>query len=251
MRIVFIIPTYNEADAIGELIFALESEFKKIPHHNFSILIVDANSPDGTANIVENFKNDFENIQIILEEFPSGLGSAYIKGMKFTMEKLNADAVFEFDGDFQHDPSDIPKFIREFDAGYDCIIGSRYISGGEIPREWSWYKRFLSKYGSLFIRKILNLPTRDNTSGFKLTRVIGYLEKLPLEEEKIFSRFHAYKIHLLYETIRLGAKVKEVPIKFLERKSGSSKSTARDISESLKVVFKIKMKEWKRKKSTT
>lgn len=249
MKILFVIPTYNEAGAISPLISSLQSEFKKMPYHEFSILIVDANSPDGTGKIVSDLKKYNKNIELLSEEFPRGLGSAYIKGMKHALINLKADAVVEFDGDFQHDPKDIQKLIKEFDAGYDYVIGSRYVEGGEIPREWSWHKRFLSKYGSLFIRKFLKLPTHDNTSGFKLTRVKGYVENLPLEEKKILSRFHAYKIHLLYETIKLGAKVKEVPIKFLERKDGSSKSTMMDILESLKVVFKLKIKEWKRKKS--
>ena len=100
-----------------------------------------------------------------------------------------------------------------------------------------WTKIFDAIFGSFFIKLLLNLPTNDNTSGLKLSRVKGFFDKLPLDEKRILSRRHAYKIHLLYEMIRLGAKVKEIPIVFLERESGNSKSSIEDILESLKVAF--------------
>lgn len=241
MKIVVIIPTYNEAASIGSLIDLLEEEFSKITNHELDILVVDANSPDGTAGIIREKSNIYPNIELFVETGRRGLGAAYLSGMKYAVEKLKAGALVEFDGDFQHDPKDIKRLVSELDNGYDYIIGSRYVPGGEIPKEWSWHKKFLSKYGSLFIRWALKLPTNDNTSGFKLSRVGGFFEKLPLGDGKILSRFHAYKIHLLYEMIKLGAKIKEVPIKFLERRDGeSSKSTLLDIFESLKVVFILK-----------
>ena len=240
MKIAVIIPTYNEAESIGSLIYSLENELGMIPKHDFQILVVDANSPDGTAKVVEDLKNSYKNIELLAEP-RRGLGIAYISGMNHAIFKLNADAILEFDGDFQHDPQDIKHLVAELDNGYDYIIGSRYVPGGEIPQECSWHKKFLSKYGSLFIRKVLNLPTRDNTSGFKLSRV-KFAQNLPLHEDKILSRLHAYKIHLLYEMIKMGAKTKEVPIKFLERSGGNSKSTVLDIFESLKVVSVLKFR---------
>lgn len=242
MRIVIIIPTYNEADSIKYLLEELQKEIVEIKNHDFQILVVDANSPDGTGDRVIELQKAQKNIKLLKEEKRNGLGSAYIKGMTHAISEMIADAILEFDGDFQHDPREIKHLIQKFDQGFDYVIGSRYVSGGEIPKEWAWYRKVLSKYGSLFIKNILNLPTNDNTSGFKLSRVKNYADQLPLSEKKILSLLHAYKIHLLYEMQKLGAKTIEVPIKFLERKNGSSKNTIRDIFESLKVVFILRLR---------
>src|SRR6266496_5022207 len=242
MKIVIIIPTYNEAESIGDLIDEIQKETGRIIGHNFKILVVDANSPDKTGDKVKELQKFFNNLELVVEPKRRGLGAAYIFGMLHAIEKLSAEAIMEFDGDFQHDPREIKNLVSKLDEGFDYIIGSRYIHGGEIPEEWSWYRKTLSKYGSLFIKKVLGLETMDNTSGFKLSRVRNLAEKLPLKEEDILSLFHAYKIHLLYEMTKLGAKTAEEPIKFLERKNGSSKNTFRDIFESLKVVFILKFR---------
>jgi len=237
MKIIVIIPTYNERQTISDLIDALEIEFKNIARHALGILVIDGNSADGTAEAVRAKAGEYKNVYLIVEKEKRGLGMAYLAGMRHAVEKLGADAFIEFDGDFQHDPKDIQRLIAEFDNGYDYIIGSRYVPGGEIPKAWGWHRKFLSRFGGLFIRFLLQLPTQDNTSGLKLSRVKGFFEKLPLDERRILSRRHAYKIHLLYEMVSLGAKVKEIPIKFLEREKGSSKSSLEDIIESLKVAF--------------
>lgn len=248
MRIVVIIPTYNERETIAKLIDGLEQELKNILNHELRILIVDGNSPDDTAGAVRQKIQLYRNIDLILEKEKRGLGMAYIDGMNYAIHQLKADAFIEFDGDGQHDPKDIKRLTAELDNGYDYVIGSRYVSGGSIPEEWAWHRKFLSRFGSLFIKKLLNLPTNDNTSGFKLSRVRGFADKLPLSEKEILSRRHAYKIHFLYEMIRLGAKVKEIPIKFLERGGGASKSSLEDIIESLKVALVLYFKYGRRPK---
>lgn len=245
MKIVVIIPTYNERETIGNLIDELEVEFKKVSKHGFGILIVDGNSPDGTAEAVNQKKKLYSNIDLMEEKEKRGLGIAYIAGIKYAVEKLKADAFIEFDGDGQHDPKDIPRLVAELDNGYDYIIGSRYVPGGSIPEKWAWHRKFLSRFGSLFIKWLLDLSTNDNTSGFKLSRVEGFAENLPLSEGQILSKRHAYKIHLLYAMLKLGAKTKEAPIKFLERSGGSSKSSLEDIIESLKVALVLYCKKWK------
>jgi len=243
MKITVIIPTYNEAQTIERLLRDVRGEFSGIPNHEFKILVVDANSPDGTGDIIKEAKKKYPEIELLTEKRRRGLGSAYIAGMNYARSNLGAEAIIEFDGDYQHDPKDIKKLVVELDRGHDYVIGSRYVRGGSIPEEWSARQKILSKYGSWFIKKTLSLPTFDNTSGLKLSRVAGFYDRLPLDEDKILSRYHAYKIHLLCEMLRLGAKTKEVPIKFLERRGGSSKSTARDILESLKVVSILKLRE--------
>lgn len=247
MKIVVIIPTYNEKKTISSLIDAIEAEFKTISNYQLRILVVDGNSPDGTAEAVRAKIREYKNINLLVEKEKDGLGMAYISGMKYAVEKMEADAFIEFDGDFQHDPKDIKRLITELDNGYDYVIGSRYIPGGEIPKKWGWHRKFLSWFGGWFIKVMLRLPTNDNTSGLKLTRVKGFFDKLPLDKNKIFSKRHAYKVHLLYEMFRLGAKVKEIPIQFLERNEGDSKSSFEDISESLKVVLVLYLRELRKK----
>ena len=243
MKIAVIIPTYNESDSIGGILDELQNEFRQIPNHDFTVLVVDANSTDGTAEIIKELGRKYKNVNLLVEARKRGLGMAYILGMNYAISELKSDAIMEFDGDRQHDPREIKKLVAAFDEGNNYVIGSRYVPGGEIPDEWSKHKKILSKYGSLFIKNALNLPTNDNTSGFKLARVANFAEKLPLDEDRILSRLHAYKIHLLYEMQKMGAKTKEVPIKFSERTGGSSKSTFMDILESLKVVLILKMRE--------
>ncbi len=217
MKIVVIIPTYNEVRAIASLIDALEAEFKMIKNHAMEILLVDGNSTDGTPDEIRRKASEYPNISLLAEKEKRGLGIAYISGMNHAAEVMRADAVIEFDGDFQHDPKDIKRLVAELDNGYDYVIGSRYVVGGSIPKEWGWHRKLLSRFGSLFIKWILALPTNDNTSGFKLTRIAGFYDKLSLSADKILSRRHAYKIQLLYEMYRNGAKIKEVPIKFFVR----------------------------------
>ncbi len=243
MKIIVIVPTYNEREAISELLDALEAEFAFIPRHEMRVLVVDGNSPDGTAEAVRGKAAKYGNIDLFVEEKKRGLGMAYVTGMKYAIENLKADAIMEFDGDGQHDPKDIKRLVAELDNGYDYVIGSRYVAGGSIPVEWALYRKILSRFGSVFAKFILELSTNDNTSGFKLARVKGFAEHLPLSEEKILSRHYAYKIHLLYEMRKMGAKMKEVPISFLEREHGNSKSDFGDIFESLRVVLRLRFRD--------
>jgi len=245
MKIIIIIPTYNEREILSRLLDAVEREFKLIRNHQMGILVVDGNSPDGTAGVVLEKAKIYSNIELIIEKEKRGLGMAYVAGMNYAINNLKADAIIEFDGDFQHDPADIKRLVAEFDNGYDYVIGSRYIAGGGVPEEWALYRKLLSKYGSLYIKYVLSIPTNDNTSGLKLSRVKNFAEKLPLDEKKILSRQFAYKIQFLYETIRMGAKVREIPIRFLERKEGDSKSSFKDILESLRVVSVLFLRKFK------
>lgn len=237
MNIVVIIPTYNEAENIGRMIDVLVGEeFPKIKNHKMHLLVVDDNSPDGTAEIVKKKQGQYKNIHLLSGE-KEGLGIAYARGMRYAMEKLKADAVIEMDADFQHDPRDVKRLVAEFDEGYDYVIGSRYIKGGSIPQQWELYRKFLSWGGNMFARFVLLLlRIHDVTSGFKLTRVKGFLDKVDLDS--LLSASYAYKIHLLYEIVKnRGAKAKEVPIKFHFRERGSSKIESEDVRESFKVVI--------------
>src|SRR3989338_4155715 len=133
MKITVIIPTYNEKGTIGELLGAVEKQIKEIQNHKMDILVVDGASPDGTADIVKTKSAIYPNLGLIVEKEKRGIGAAYIAGIKYAIEKLRADAVIEFDGDWQHNPEDIKRLVAEFDKGYDYVIGSRYVAGGSIP----------------------------------------------------------------------------------------------------------------------
>ncbi len=237
MNIVVIIPTYNEVENIGRMLDVLAKEvFPKIKNHNMEVLVVDDNSPDGTAKIVKKKQGEYKNVRLLLGQ-KEGLGAAYVRGMKYAMREMKADAVIEIDADFQHDPRDIKRLVAEFDRGYDYIIGSKYVPGGSVPRQWEFYRKFLSWGGNIFARlALLIFSVRDVTSGFKLTKVKNFLDKIDLD--KILSKSYAYKIHIMYEMVKeKGAKAKEIPIKFHYRERGSSKIEHEDIIESLKVVI--------------
>ncbi len=244
MKIVIITPTYNERANIEKMIPVLENDiFPEIKNHTLLLLIVDDKSPDGTADAVRNFMKKWSNIELLTGE-KQGLGFAYVRGMKYAMEQMNADAVMEFDADFQHDPHDIPRLIQAIDEGADYVIGSRYVSGGSIPKEWGLDRKFLSVFGSLFTRIAwLNFSIHDTTSGFKLTKT-SFLKRVDLDH--LLSKNFAYKMQILHDVVKLKAKVKEVPIIFYERENGKSKIHVKDQFESFYVVLRLAVLDRKR-----
>lgn len=243
MKVVIVIPTYNEAENISRLLPVLEKEFKTIKH-NCHVLIVDGNSPDGTQKIVSDFSANRDWVHLLIETKKEGLGMAYVKGFKKAMHKLRADVVMEMDADFQHDPKDIKRFIEEIENGSDYVLGSRYVKGGSIPKEWEFHRKFLSWGGSLFTRAVLWVwDVKDFTTGYKATRVKGVLEELDLNN--VMSGGFAYKIDLLYKIYKMGAKITEIPIQFHYREAGEAKGGMGSFIDSLKVVLSIRMRESK------
>src|SRR6266404_2910486 len=244
MKIVIIIPTYNERPNVEMMIPLLEKEiFPKITNHKLFILIVDDKSPDGTGDAVKEFQKKWDNIELLTGE-KNGLGAAYVRGMHYAMNKMDADVVMEFDSDFQHDPHDIPRLIKAMDEGADYVIGSRYIPGGSIPKGWGIDRKFLSVFGSLFIRIVwLNFAIHDMTSGFKLTKT-SFLKRVDLDH--LLSKNFAYKVEVLHDIVKLKAKVVEVPIVFNEREKGSSKINVSDQFESFYVVVRLAIRDRKR-----
>lgn len=242
MSIVVIIPTYNEVENIGRMLDVLNKEvFSQIKNHKMGILVVDDNSPDGTAEVVRKRMEKYKNIKLLLGQ-KEGLGSAYARGMKYAMKEMGADAVVEMDADFQHNPKDIVQLVKEFDNGYDYVVGSKYVRGGAVPKQWEFYRKFLSVGGNIFARvALLIFNVHDVTSGFKLTKVKGFLDRMDLDS--LLSKSYAYKIHMMYDMVKeKGARVKEIPIKFHFRERGSSKIEHEDVFESLRVVILLFLK---------
>lgn len=244
MKIVVILPTYNEKVNIEKLIPVLEDQvFPKITNHHMQILVADDQSPDGTADIVRQFMVKYPTLHI-LEGNKKGLGAAYVRAMLYAIDKMDAYAVIEMDSDFQHDPNDIPRLVQSMDTGADCVIGSRYIAGGMIPKEWGWHRKIISILGGKFAQTVLwHKNIHDFTSGFKLTKT-DFLKKIDLEN--LFSDYYAYKIHILHELLLLNAKVTEIPVVFYERTEGSSKITQKDLFDSFMVVMKLRIRDSKR-----
>jgi len=244
MKIVIIIPTYNERMNIEKMIPVLENDvFPKIKNHQMFILIVDDKSPDGTAESAKESMKKWKNIELLSGD-KNGLGAAYVRGMTYAMDSMKADAVMEFDSDFQHNPHDIPRLISAMDEGADYVIGSRYIPGGSIPKEWGVDRKILSVFGNLFTRLVwINFSIHDMTSGFKLTKT-AFLKRVHLN--RLYSKNFAYKMQILHDILRLKAKVTEVPIVFCERERGKSKINVKDQFESFYVVLRLGMHDRKR-----
>lgn len=248
MKIVVIIPTYNEIGRIGSLLEEVEVVFKKTPHHTWSIVVVDGNSSDGTGECVSELVVRYPNIHLITETGKRGIAYAYVTGMRYAIDTLDADAFIEFDGDGQHNPEDLTRFAQELEAGFDYVIGSRYVAGGTIPAEWALYRKVLSRFGSLYARLLLDLPVYDATSGFKATRVSTLAPVLPLTEEMLTSRNYAYKLQFMHEVSRAKVRISEIPISFQMRDNDISKSAWYDILESLLVTAKLRIRtlhEWR------
>lgn len=238
MRIVIIMPTYNERGNIARMIDVLfEEEFPKIRDHEMHLLVVDDNSPDGTGEVVREATKKYKNLHLMTGE-KQGLGFAYIRGMKYAIAKMKADAVIEMDADFQHNPVDVQRLVVASQQA-DVVIGSRYIKGGSVPKEWAFYRKFLSFGGNLFARTVLFLPqVHDLTTGFRLTKT-KVLSKVALDS--LFGKAsYAYKIHLLFELLKLGAKVKEVPIAFLPRKAEQSKFKLKETFDTFFIVLRLR-----------
>lgn len=244
MKIVIILPTYNEKDNISRMLPLLEEEIlPQMKGHDVKLLVVDDSSPDGTAEVVKVFMKKWKNIELLSGD-KKGLGAAYVRGMKYAMDEMKADAVMEFDSDFQHNPHDIPRLVKAMDEGADYVIGSRYMEGGSIPKEWGIDRKFLSVFGNLVTRIAwLDFSIHDMTSGFKLTKT-SVLKKIDLDH--LLSYQFAYKMHILHDAIKEGAKVKEVPISFLEREKGTSKISKKDQFDSLYVVLRLGVYKRKR-----
>lgn len=236
MKIVIIIPTYNENENIGNMVAELERRFPVIPH-DMHILVVDDNSPDGTAGTVRKMQEKNARLHL-LSGTKAGLGAAYIRGMNYALEELGADVVFEMDADFSHKPEDILPLIAAIEDGADFVIGSRYVPGGKIPEDWGLLRKCISRFGNLVARYLAGLYSiRDCTAGFRAIRS-PVLKQIDLNDLKVQG--YAFQVALLHRALTQGAKVKEVPVEFVDRTQGTSKLGLSDIREFILHAWKIR-----------
>lgn len=233
---IIIIPTYNEKENLEKMIRKVFS-LKK----DFHLLIVDDNSPDGTAQIVKTLQKEFPN-NLHLEERKGklGLGTAYIHGFKWAL-KNNYEYIFEMDCDFSHNPNDLIKLYNACSKeGADLAIGSRYITGVNVVN-WPMGRVLMSYYASAYVRFITGMKIRDTTSGFKCyTKKV--LEAINLD--KIKFKGYAFQIEMKFTAYKLGFKIVEIPIIFTDRLEGTSKMSKGIFKEAILGVIHMKIKSW-------
>ena len=238
MKVVIILPTYNESGNIAALLTRLGGEFRRL-QHDMHILVVDDNSPDGTADIVRAAMQGMSNLHLITGQ-KAGLGAAYIRGMRHALDELNADVVFEMDADFSHDPADVPRLLAALEDSADFVIGSRHVKGGSIPAEWSLLRKLNSAGGNWVARYIAGLyGIRDCTAGFRAIRA-SILRQIDFTALRV--KGYAFQVALLHQAVTLGAVVKEVPVHFVDRKQGQSKLGLTDIVEFVLNAWWIRMR---------
>lgn len=226
-----ITPTFNEAENIEQLTTVVLSQGTEI-----DVLVVDDNSPDGTAEIVERLKANNPRIYLIRRPDKMGLGTAYVAGFKFALER-GYDYVFEMDADFSHNPKEITNFINKM-SGCDLVLGSRYTNGVRVVN-WPIRRLMLSYGANLYTRIITGLPVKDATSGFKcFKRTV--LEAINLD--KIRSNGYAFQIEMTFLAWKRGFRVCEIPIIFVDRHSGVSKMSKKIVAEAALMVWKLKLR---------
>ena len=230
---IVIIPTYKERENIEAIIKAISSL-----EIAFDILIIDDNSPDGTADIVKDLQKSSTNLFLVERPGKLGLGTAYIAGFKWALEK-GYKFIYEMDADFSHDPRDLIKLSKACcEDGADLAIGSRYISGVNVGN-WPLSRVLMSYVASIYVRLITGMTIMDTTAGFKCYRRT-VLEKINLD--KIKSVGYGFQIEMKFKTWKLGFNVVEVPIIFTDRKLGASKMSGGIFNEALWGVLRMKIR---------
>ena len=237
---IVIIPTYNEKENIEKIIRAVFALPKC-----FHILVIDDGSPDGTANIVHKLvDNEFSDRLFIVERSGKlGLGTAYITGFNWSLTH-GYDYVFEMDADFSHDPNDLPRLYAAcHDEGYDVAIGSRYVSGVTVVN-WPIGRVLMSSFASQYVRFVTGFKVHDTTAGFKCYRR-KVLETIELD--KIRFRGYGFQIEMKYTAYKIGFKIKEVPVIFVNRREGVSKMSGGIFGEAFFGVMRLRLDGWFRK----
>lgn len=232
---VVLIPTYNEKENISKIIEAVLGL-----GHQFDILVIDDNSPDGTAAIVEDIMTREQRVHILKRPGKQGLGTAYIAGFKWAIEQ-KYDYIIEMDADFSHNPNDlIPLRAACADEGADVSIGSRYITGVNVVN-WPMGRVLMSYYASAYVRIVTGMSVRDTTAGFVCYRR-EVLETMDLDN--IRFKGYAFQIEMKFTAFKFGFKIKEVPIIFVNRVLGTSKMNSSIFGEAVFGVIKLKVGSW-------
>jgi dolichol-phosphate mannosyltransferase len=232
LKAVVVMPTYNEASNLAEII----GQVLSLDVEGLQVLIVDDNSPDGTGEIADRLAVEYPGrVEVIHRKGKRGFGTAYLTGFARALEQ-RPDFVFQMDADFSHSPQYIPQLLDRI-RDYDAVIGSRYVAGGRVDPRWSLRRRFLSWGGNLYTRLVTGLRVKDATAGFNCYR---YEALQGLDLGKVRSDGYAFQIEMHYACQKKGYRLAEVPIFFGERGRGESKMSSKIIWEALWRVWQIK-----------
>ncbi|MBR0029470.1 MAG: polyprenol monophosphomannose synthase [Bacteroidales bacterium] len=234
MKNLVIIPTYNEVENVEKIIRAVLA----LPE-GFEILIIDDGSPDGTAGVVKGLQGEFATrLHIIERSGKLGLGTAYLTGFRWALEK-DYDYVFEMDADFSHAPSDLPRLLKACTDGADMAIGSRYCNGVSVVN-WPIGRILISYFASVYVRKVLGFRIFDSTAGF-----ICYSRKVleTIDLDAVQMKGYGFQIEMKYTAYKLGFKIAEVPVIFVNRKEGTSKMSGGIFGEAFWGVIKLRFRK--------
>ena len=230
-----VLPTYNERDNLRHALERIRevADGNDLPLHT---LIVDDNSPDGTGELADRLAGEYPDVEVLHRAGKEGLGKAYIAGFRHALAN-GADLLFEMDADLSHDASYLPHFVRLIEQGADVVLGSRYVRGGGVEN-WTLSRRVISRGGCLYAQTILGLPYRDLTGGFKCFRR-DVLETIDLD--KVDARGYGFQIEMTYRAHKLGFKVVELPITFVDRQVGESKMSNDIVVEAMLAVWRLRL----------
>jgi len=227
-----VLPTYNEADNLPGIAAAI---LDALP--GATLLVVDDSSPDGTGQLAERLAAEDPRIRVLHRPAKQGLGRAYLDGFRLALRE-QAAVVIQMDADWSHEPARLPHLIAPVtDGGADLVIGSRYVRGGQVV-DWGLGRKVVSRGGSLFARTVLNLRANDLTGGFKAWRS-ETLAAIPFEG--VHAGGYVFQIEMTWRATRAGARVRELPITFRDRRVGQSKMSRRIIAEALLVVVQLRL----------
>ncbi len=231
-KAVVVVPTYNEAENVGGLIPEILARDERL-----SVLVVDDNSPDGTADVVKSLPGFGDRILILERPLKQGLGAAYIAAFQWILANTDFEAIFEMDADFSHSPDALPNFLKEIDS-HDLVLGSRYLEGITVVN-WPLRRLILSVGANIYARFVTGMPIKDSTGGFKCFRRTT-MEMLPLENIK--SDGYSFQIEMNYHCWKRRLRIKEIPITFEDRQVGVSKMSKRIIVEAMWMVWALRLR---------
>jgi dolichol-phosphate mannosyltransferase len=239
LRILVVVPTYNERDNIGKLVEAVLAQ-----PGGFDVLVVDDNSPDGTAGLVSECARQSDRVHLLKRTGPRGFGPSYVDGFRHALSN-GYDAVICMDADFSHDPASLPDLAAAIETA-DFAVGSRYCEGRVSVINWPMHRLVLSVFGGTYVRWVTHLKVADPTAGFRAIKA-EVLRAINLDTLR--SNGYSFQVETLYRTNRCGFRITEVPIVFTERRSGQSKMSKKIVLEALFMPWRLKLSRFKQAQS--
>jgi dolichol-phosphate mannosyltransferase len=230
-RTAIVIPTYNERDGLAAIVAAVRAAVPEA-----TVLIVDDNSPDGTGVLADELAAADAQVRVMHRPAKQGLGRAYVDAFLRLLDE-GWERIVQMDADFSHDPADVPRLLRALDDGADVAVGSRYVRGGSTVN-WRLRRKLVSRGGSIYARCVLGIGIQDLTAGFKAWRCDA-LARIPLRD--IEAKGYGFQIEMTYRALHTGARVVELPIRFVDRRVGQSKMSETIFVEAITIVWRLRL----------